>query len=101
MGGSLYWRDLISLVQEVGFSTPHLVSASHIEVFNCELKKKADVALQDDGEMAAILQCSRFSPDFCIQKYGHVSPFLLADKLGSSVKQCSKTGKAAGGCEET
>ncbi|KAK6295884.1 hypothetical protein J4Q44_G00335970 [Coregonus suidteri] len=41
MGGSLYWRDLISLVQEVGFSTPHLVSASHIEVHNCELKKKS------------------------------------------------------------
>uniref|UniRef100_A0A4W5LKF0 Arsenite methyltransferase n=1 Tax=Hucho hucho TaxID=62062 RepID=A0A4W5LKF0_9TELE len=41
MGGSLYWRDLISVVQEVSFSTPHLVSASHIEVHNCELKKKA------------------------------------------------------------
>ncbi|XP_024258784.1 arsenite methyltransferase isoform X3 [Oncorhynchus tshawytscha] len=150
MGGSLYWRDFISLVQEVGFSTPHLISASHIEVHNCELKKKAgdisyasgtyrlfklpkklemssgivtykgtvpdypcqlefdsshcfkkDVALQVDGEMAAILQCSRFSPDFCIQKYGHLSPFLLADNLGSSVKQCSKTGKAPGGCGET
>ena len=44
MGGSLYWRDFISLVQEVGFSTPHLISASHIEVHNCELKKKAGKA---------------------------------------------------------
>lgn len=41
MAGSLYWQDLISLVQEIGFSTPYLVAASHIEVHNCELKKKA------------------------------------------------------------
>lgn len=41
MGGSLFWRDLISLAHSVGFSTPHLVSASHIVVFNSELKAKA------------------------------------------------------------
>lgn len=41
MAGSLYWHDLISLVQEIGFSTPYLVAASHIEVHNCDLKKKA------------------------------------------------------------
>ncbi|CAL1570380.1 unnamed protein product [Knipowitschia caucasica] len=58
------------------------------------------------GEMALILQTSRFSPDFNIeildtpstcsgssQQLCHLSPFLLADKLGSAVRQCSKTGK--------
>lgn len=156
MAGSLYWQDLISLVQEIGFSTPYLVAASHIEVHNCDLKKKAggvkyasgtyrffklpkstldrkalvtykgtvldcaeqldfdashsfkaNVAVEVDGEMAAVLQCSRFSTDFSIQmldtphekpsKYCHLSPFLLADRLGASVKQCSKTGGASGG----
>ncbi|XP_029922913.1 arsenite methyltransferase isoform X2 [Myripristis murdjan] len=155
MGGSLFWRDLISLAHSVGFSTPRLVSASHIVVHNCELKAKAgdisyasgtyrlfklpknpkmskatvtykgtvadfpdelefdsshsfkkDVAVEVDGEMAAVLQSSRFLPDFKIQilhetepnsdsapQYCHLNPFLLADRLGSSVKQCSKTGQ--------
>ncbi|KAM9359114.1 arsenite methyltransferase [Symphorus nematophorus] len=156
MGGSLFWQDLISLAHSVGFSTPHLVSASQIVIYNSELKAKAgdvsyasstyrlfklpktpvmsgatvtykgtvadfpdqldfdsshcfkkDVAVEVNGEMAAILQSSRFCPDFNIQmsdkpdKSGsestpqccHLNPFLLADKLGSSVKQCSKTGK--------
>lgn len=65
---------------------------------------KTDVAMKVNGEMAAILQSSRFCPDFKIQmsdkpesssestpQYCHLNPFLLADKLGSSVKQCSKT----------
>ncbi|XP_040901681.1 arsenite methyltransferase [Toxotes jaculatrix] len=155
MGGSLFWQDLISLAHSVGFSTPHLVSASHIVVYNNELKAKAgdinyasgtyrlfrlskspvmseatvtykgtvpdfpdqldfdsshcfkkDVAVKVNGEMAAILQSSRFFPDFKIQmldkpesssestpQYCHLNPFLLADKLGSSVKKCSKTSK--------
>lgn len=155
MGGSLFWPDLISLAHSVGFSSPHLVSASHIVVYNSELKAKAgdisyasgtyrlfklptspamsnatvtykgtlaefpdqldfdsshcfkkDVAVQVNGEMAAILQSSRFFSDFKIQmldkqesksettpEYCHLNPFLLADKLGSSVKQCSKTSK--------
>ncbi|XP_027855083.1 arsenite methyltransferase isoform X1 [Xiphophorus couchianus] len=41
MGGSLFWKDLISLAHSVGFSTPRLVSASHIEVHNIQLKEKA------------------------------------------------------------
>lgn len=41
MGGSLFWQDLLSLACSVGFSTPHLVSSSHIMVHNCELKAKA------------------------------------------------------------
>ncbi|XP_072248631.1 arsenite methyltransferase [Leuresthes tenuis] len=154
MSGSLFWKDLISLAQEVGFSSPHLVSATHIEVHSSELKAKAgdiryasgtyrlfklpkrpamsganvtykgtvaefpdqldfdssnsfkkDVAVEVNGEMAAILQSSRFSSDFKIQMFEkhdsssvsaqccHLDPFLLADKRGSSVKQCSKTGK--------
>ncbi|XP_018542734.1 arsenite methyltransferase [Lates calcarifer] len=155
MGGSLFWQDLISLAHSVGFSTPHLVSASQIVVHNSELKAKAgdisyasstyrlfklpkgpvkseatvtyrgtvadfpdqldfdsshcfkkDVAVEVDGEMAAILQNSRFFPDFKIQMLDkpqtksestpqccHLNPFLLADKLGSCVKQCSKTNK--------
>ncbi|XP_008304620.1 arsenite methyltransferase [Stegastes partitus] len=67
---------------------------------------KKDVAMEVNGEMAAILQSSRFSSDFKIQmldkqdsspesapKYCHLDPFLWSDKMGSSVKQCSKTGK--------
>ncbi|XP_070762288.1 arsenite methyltransferase isoform X2 [Enoplosus armatus] len=155
MGGSLFWQDLISLAHSVGFSTPHLVSASHIVIYNSELKAKAgdisytsgtfrlfklpkhpvlseatvtykgtvadfpdqldfdsshcfkkDVAVDVNGEMAAILQSSRFFPDFQIQisdkpesssgsttQFCHLNPFLLADKLGSSVTKCSKTSK--------
>uniref|UniRef100_UPI003AAB5A17 arsenite methyltransferase n=1 Tax=Centroberyx gerrardi TaxID=166262 RepID=UPI003AAB5A17 len=155
MGGSLFWQDLISLAHSVGFSTPRLVSASRVVVFNCELKAKAgdisyasgtyrlfklpknpvmskaavtykgtvadfpdelefdsshcfkkDVAVEVNGEMAAVLQSSRFFPDFNIQILGeaepscssapqfcHLDPFLLADRVGASVKQCSKTGK--------
>uniref|UniRef100_A0A8C2Z2S2 Arsenite methyltransferase n=1 Tax=Cyclopterus lumpus TaxID=8103 RepID=A0A8C2Z2S2_CYCLU len=67
---------------------------------------KKDVAVSVNGEMAAILQRSRFSPDFKIQvsdqpesdsgstpQYCHLNPFMLADKLGSSVRQCSKISK--------
>ncbi|XP_069004096.1 arsenite methyltransferase [Embiotoca jacksoni] len=155
MGGSLFWKDLISLAHSVGFSTPRLVSASQIMVHDCELKAKAgdisyasgtyrlfklpkspvmsnatvtykgtvadfpdqldfdsshafkkEVAMEVSGEMAAVLRSSRFSPDFKIQmldqpesssestpQYCHLNPFLLADKRGSSVKQCSKTCK--------
>ncbi|KAL4647226.1 arsenite methyltransferase-like [Arapaima gigas] len=35
-----YWRDFISLAQEVGFSGPYLVTASHIIVHSSELLKK-------------------------------------------------------------
>lgn len=155
MGGSLFWQDLISLAHSVGFSTPHLVSASHIVIYNSELKAKAgdisyasgtfrlfklpkcpvmveatvtykgtvvdfpdqldfdsshcfkkDVAVQVNGDMAAILQSSRFFPDFNVQisdkpestpestpQCCHLNPFLLADKLGSFVTKCSKTSK--------
>ncbi|XP_012684274.2 arsenite methyltransferase [Clupea harengus] len=155
MAGSLYWQDFISLVKEIGFSTPYLVAASHIVVHNCQLLKKAggvkyasgtyrlfklpkttlekkalvtykgtvldcaeqldfdashsfktNDAVEVDGETAAVLQCSRFSTDFSIQmldtphqkpsKYCHLSPFRLADRLGASVKQCSKTGGVGG-----
>ncbi|XP_030648646.1 arsenite methyltransferase [Chanos chanos] len=42
MSGALYWRDLISLVKEVGFSTPYLVTANRIVVHNSELQRKAN-----------------------------------------------------------
>lgn len=151
MAGCLFWQDFITLAVSVGFSTPQLVSASHIVVHNEELKAKAgdiqyasttyrlfklpnkpvcakaevtykgtidgfqeqlnfdsshnfkkDVPTKVNGEMALILQSSRFSPDFKIkvldesdtsctsQQYCHLNPFRLADQLGSAVKQCSK-----------
>uniref|UniRef100_A0A673HKC9 Arsenite methyltransferase n=1 Tax=Sinocyclocheilus rhinocerous TaxID=307959 RepID=A0A673HKC9_9TELE len=154
MAGALYWRDLITLMKDIGFSTPHLVAGSHIVVHNPELQRKTgdvkyasgtyrifklpqnsiktkalvtykgtvpdcaecfefdashyfktNVPVEVGAEMAAILQNTRFSTDFNISmlettdpnqsstpQYCHLSPFLLADKLGSSVKQCSKTG---------
>ncbi|XP_060928868.1 arsenite methyltransferase isoform X1 [Limanda limanda] len=155
MGGALFWQDLIALAHSIGFSTPHLVSASNIVIYNDDLKAKAgdisyasgtyrlfklpkrpvtfkatvtykgtvgdfpdqldfdsshcfkkDVAVEVDGEMAATLQSSRFFPDFEIEmsdkpesisestpQFCHLNPFLLADRLGSCIKQCSKTGK--------
>uniref|UniRef100_A0A3B3Y646 Arsenite methyltransferase n=1 Tax=Poecilia mexicana TaxID=48701 RepID=A0A3B3Y646_9TELE len=155
MGGSLFWKDLISLAHSVGFSTPRLVSASHIEVHNIQLKEKAgdikyasgtyrlfkllqkpgrsgaavtykgtipdfpdqldfdslhcfkkDVEVEVDTEMAAIIQVSRFSSDFTVRmldeqksdseptpQYCHLNPFLLADRRGSSMRQCSKTSR--------
>ncbi|XP_072318806.1 arsenite methyltransferase [Eucyclogobius newberryi] len=148
MAGALYWQDFISLALSVGFSAPYLVSASHIVVYNDELRVKTgdvqyasatyrlfklpnnpvcaeaevtykgtieefkdqlnfdsshcfkkDVPTKVNGEMALILQSSRFSPDFKIEvldtpntcsrlslQYCHLNPFLLAEKLGSSVK---------------
>lgn len=40
MAGALYWQDLITLMKETGFSTPHLVAGSHIVVQNPELQQK-------------------------------------------------------------
>uniref|UniRef100_A0AAR2IJK2 Arsenite methyltransferase n=1 Tax=Pygocentrus nattereri TaxID=42514 RepID=A0AAR2IJK2_PYGNA len=156
MAGALYWQDLISVVKELGFSTPRLVAASRIQVYSPELQKKAgdikyasgtyrifklpnystqtkalitykgtvpecaecfeldssysfktNVAVEVDAEIAAILKYTRFSSDFVVQMTDkpdsglssaeqdcHLSPFWLADKLRSCVKQCSKTGKA-------
>ncbi|XP_053503404.1 arsenite methyltransferase [Ictalurus furcatus] len=161
MGGALYWHDFISIMKELGFSTPRLVAASRIEVHNPELRTKAgdikyasgtyrafklpqqsiqskalvtykgtvpdcaeyfeldasssfkvNVPVEVDAETAAILRHTRFTPDFIVQtkdepdpslvsarQYCHLSPFLLADRLGSCVKQCSKTGVAAGSRE--
>ncbi|GAA6112289.1 arsenite methyltransferase, partial [Tachysurus ichikawai] len=160
MGGALYWQDFISIMKDLGFSTPRLVAASRIDVHNPELRMKAgdikyasgtyrafklpqhciqttalitykgtvpdcaecfeldasnsfkvNVPVEVDAEMAAILQYARFSPDFTVQmtdnpdpslgsaqQYWHLSPFMLADRLGSCMKQCSKTGVAAGSC---
>uniref|UniRef100_A0A672RAJ9 Arsenite methyltransferase n=1 Tax=Sinocyclocheilus grahami TaxID=75366 RepID=A0A672RAJ9_SINGR len=154
MAGALYWRDLITLMNDIGFSTPHLVAGSHIVVHNPEIQRKTgdvkyasgtyrifklpqnsiktralvtykgtvpdcaecfefdashsfktNAPVEVGAEMAAILQNTRFSTNFNITmlatpdtdqsstpQYCHLSPFLLADKLGSSVKQCSKTG---------
>ncbi|XP_041066920.1 arsenite methyltransferase [Carcharodon carcharias] len=153
LAGALYWKDLISLVKELGFSTPYLVTASHIEIHKDELllktgvvkyasgtyrffklpfdgndKKacvtykgtvtdhqdqlmfdsihtfKKDKAVEIDGELAMVLKTSRFASHFVIQpieceasvkdgiqQYCHLNPFLLADKLGSSIQKCSKT----------
>ncbi|KAG5268994.1 hypothetical protein AALO_G00197120 [Alosa alosa] len=76
--------------------------------FDASHSFKTNVAVEVDGEMATVLQCTRFSADFSIQmldtphqkpsKYCHLSPFLLADKLGASVKQCSKT-EVGGGAD--
>ncbi|CAN9511611.1 unnamed protein product [Ophioblennius macclurei] len=67
---------------------------------------KKDEVVEVDAETAAVLKTSRFSSDFKIQmleatdappgsepQFCHLSPFLLADKVGSCVKQCSKIGK--------
>ncbi|XP_067849476.1 arsenite methyltransferase [Heptranchias perlo] len=171
LAGALYWKDLISLVKELGFSTPYLVRASNIAIQRAELLKqtgdvkyasgtyrffklpadgsdkkarvtykgtvtdhqeqlqfdsvhtfKTDEAVEVDGELAVVLKTSRFSPHFVIQtteceaplkdgpqqargyfsvqisacsaeKYCHLNPFLLADKLGSSIRKCSKAEK--------
>lgn len=41
MGGALYWQDFISIMKDLGFSTPRLVAASRIDVHNPELRMKA------------------------------------------------------------
>ncbi|XP_078089176.1 arsenite methyltransferase [Mustelus asterias] len=153
LAGALYWKDLIGLLKQCGFSTPYLVTASHIEIkkdqvlqrtgsvkyasgtfrffkvpFDGNTKKacvtyrgtvtehqdqlrfdsihtfKKDQAVEVDGELALVLKTSRFASHFIIQpteceapvkdgaqQYCHLNPFLLADKLGSSIQKCSKT----------
>ncbi|XP_034544361.1 arsenite methyltransferase isoform X2 [Notolabrus celidotus] len=39
LGGALWWKDLLQLAEEVGFSQPRLVAASLITVDNGELQK--------------------------------------------------------------
>ncbi|KAF1394814.1 hypothetical protein PFLUV_G00005050 [Perca fluviatilis] len=39
LGGALWWKDLLQLAEEVGFSPPRLVTASIITVDNKELQK--------------------------------------------------------------
>ncbi|XP_041123329.1 arsenite methyltransferase isoform X2 [Polyodon spathula] len=38
LGGALWWEDLVRLAQEVGFSPPRLVTASHVAIGNKELE---------------------------------------------------------------
>lgn len=38
LGGALWWKDLLQLAKEVGFSPPRLVTASVITVDNKELQ---------------------------------------------------------------
>ncbi|KAG5836790.1 hypothetical protein ANANG_G00232340 [Anguilla anguilla] len=153
MSGALYWRDLIAPVQDIGFSTPRLLAASHIAVHNAELLRKTDGIRYASGTyrffklpkssvtVGAEVTYKGTVPDHSDQldfdashsfqrdvplpdseflftsqatsqdhapQYCHLNPFLLADKLGSSIRQCSKTEKKAGcdgappgGCEAT
>ncbi|XP_020382287.1 arsenite methyltransferase isoform X1 [Rhincodon typus] len=39
LGGALWWKDLFTIAEEVGFSTPHLTTAKRISVINAELKE--------------------------------------------------------------
>ncbi|XP_017288845.3 arsenite methyltransferase isoform X2 [Kryptolebias marmoratus] len=74
--------------------------------FDSSHRFEKGVAMRVNAEMAAILQNSRFAEDFKIEMLDnheskpepapqlcHLNPFLLAEKRGSSVKQCSKTCK--------
>ncbi|MBN3316406.1 AS3MT methyltransferase, partial [Atractosteus spatula] len=74
-------------------------------VFDASHTFKKGVAIEVDAETAAVLQYSRFSSDFSILNadapltiqessppYSHLNPFLLADRLGASMLQCSKSG---------
>ncbi|XP_059824963.1 arsenite methyltransferase isoform X2 [Hypanus sabinus] len=70
---------------------------------------KKDKAVEVDGELAMVLKTSRFASHFDIQineeekeplkdgyqQYCHLNPFLLADKLGSSIQKCSKAQKGS------
>uniref|UniRef100_A0AAY4EYL2 Arsenite methyltransferase n=1 Tax=Denticeps clupeoides TaxID=299321 RepID=A0AAY4EYL2_9TELE len=124
LGGALWWEDLVCLAEEVGFSTPRLVTARVITVGNSELERltagykfvaatyrlfkvprgklndkcvvmydgnvtgfeevlefdaqhtfKAGEAAEVDGEMASILNNSRFSAEFTLQPPGGLSAF--------------------------
>uniref|UniRef100_A0A3B1IGP0 Arsenite methyltransferase n=1 Tax=Astyanax mexicanus TaxID=7994 RepID=A0A3B1IGP0_ASTMX len=77
--------------------------------FDASYSFKTNLTMDVDAEMAAILQCTRFSSDFTVQMtdepdpsldstrqvYHLLNPFQLADRLGSCIKQCSKTGSTA------
>lgn len=39
LGGALWWKDLLQLAEEVGFSPPRLVTAKLITIQNKELEK--------------------------------------------------------------
>ncbi|XP_029706318.1 arsenite methyltransferase-like [Takifugu rubripes] len=147
LSGALWWKDLLLLAEEVGFSPPRLVTANIITVankafqevlgdfkfvsatyrlfkvpkgdtgpcqviyngsitgvedsfeFDCQYTFKANEAVAVDGEVAAILKCSRFKEDFTCQpcgvkpKEGIVDPFELALQLKKQ-----GPGSATGGC---
>ncbi|CAB1316461.1 unnamed protein product [Coregonus sp. 'balchen'] len=71
LSGALYWRDLVSLVHKVGFTTPYLVTASHITVHNSELQKKAS------GITYASATCRHFK----LPKNRNLSNAVVAYKL--------------------
>ncbi|XP_030632078.1 arsenite methyltransferase [Chanos chanos] len=103
-------RDLVKTRAVVTYRGTVLDCAEQLE-FDASHVFKTGAPVEVDAEMAAILQLSRFSVDFSIQKldtpehkqdpnpsqFCHLSPFLLADRLGCSIQQCSKTGKTGDG----
>ena len=38
ISGALWWKDVFSLAEEIGFTTPRLVTASVVEIDKPELK---------------------------------------------------------------
>lgn len=44
LGGALWWKDLLQLAEEVGFSPPRLVTAKLITIQNKELEKVLGMA---------------------------------------------------------
>uniref|UniRef100_A0A3Q3IMD9 Arsenite methyltransferase n=1 Tax=Monopterus albus TaxID=43700 RepID=A0A3Q3IMD9_MONAL len=138
LGGALWWKDLLRLAEEVGFRPPRLVTASVITVDNRELQDvlgdfkfvsatyrlfkvpkghdkpcqytfKVDEVVEVDGEVAGILNHSRFAEDFTFQPCGGphgpcgvkpraatVDPFELVLQL-----EKQSPGSATGGCCST
>ncbi|KAK1785858.1 hypothetical protein P4O66_003230 [Electrophorus voltai] len=122
MGSILYWQYLISVMKELGFSTPHLVDASHIHIHNPELQVKAgDIKFASGtyrvfkfpqhfiqtkalvtykGTVPDCPECFEFDASYTF-KYRHLNPFTVADRLGSSVKQRTKLGSVDSRANET
>lgn len=60
LGGALWWKDLLQLAEEVGFSPPRLVTAKLITIQNKELEKVLGMARHNVVVMLSILLFSAY-----------------------------------------
>lgn len=93
LAGALYWRDLYSIAEEVGFSPPCLVTASPITIGNKELE---GIVSEDPARECQLWEALLGSQPRCSVPKPPTFPLQATAALFPRLTACSRCRLAAG-----